>query len=252
MAQSKDEYLDVSNPRYWQQNARMAIRDVCDALVEVITNADDRYVVLKTKKGRIEIEVERKRKGGPSVIRVRDFADGMTSEVMKKKIKRLGDRDASGLADGENVRGTNSRGAKDVAILGGVTFESIAADGQYHKCEITPRGKFTLHKSSKDGPGLNRESLRIPEGTGTVVTIMVDQEIAQVPQHDKLRQNLSQLVVLRDILASPEREVILRDLNQNRANVVKAPVMEGRERVSPTFADHRRFPTIADFFLRNH
>ena len=231
MAQSKDEYLDVSNPRYWQQNARMAIRDVCDALVEVITNADDRYVVLKVKKGRIEIEVERKRKGGPSIIRVRDFADGMTSEVMRKKIKRLADRDASGLADGERVRGTNSRGAKDVAILGGVTFESIAADGQYHKCEITPRGRFTLHKSSEDGPGLNRDLLRIPQGTGTVVTIMVDQE-TQVPQHDKLRQNLSQLVVLRDILGSSGREVVLCDVNQGRDNVVKAPVMEGKERVN--------------------
>ena len=232
MVHSTEEYLDLSNLRYWQQNARMAIRDVCDALIEVITNADDRYVVLKAKKGRIEIEVERKRKGVPSVIKVRDFADGMTSEVMKKKIKRLADRDASGLADGESVRGTNSRGAKDVAILGGVTFESIAVDGQYHKCEITPRGRFILHKSTEDGPGLNRDLLGIPEGTGTVVTILVDPETAQVPQHDKLRQNLSQLVVLRDILASPEREVILRDVNQRRGNVVKAPVMEGGERVN--------------------
>src|SRR5712692_471180 len=89
--------LDLSNPRYWQQNARMAIRDPYDALIEVITNADDRYVHLGSD-GRIEVEVER-RKGAPDILRVRDYADGMTSEDMDKKIGRVGDR-ISGLAEG--------------------------------------------------------------------------------------------------------------------------------------------------------
>jgi hypothetical protein len=45
------------------QNAKLAIRDAYDAIVELVTNADDRYQLLGIP-GRIEIEVERHRKGG--------------------------------------------------------------------------------------------------------------------------------------------------------------------------------------------
>ena len=116
MGEAQGEPLDIASRRYWQQNAQMAVRDVYDALVELITNADDRYVLLKAKKGCIEIEVERRRKGTLSIVRVRDFADGMTLDDMTKKLKRVGDR-VSGMEKGKPVRGTNSRGAKDVAIL---------------------------------------------------------------------------------------------------------------------------------------
>jgi len=233
MAHAKGELL-ILNARYWQQNARQAIRDIYDALVEAITNADDRYVLLKSKKGRIEIEVERRRKGTPHIISVRDFADGMTLSVMKKKIWHVGER-VSGMEEGAPVRGTNSRGAKDIAILGGVTFESIAADGDYHKCEITQQGRFIPHESSHDSVDLHRARLNIPEGTGTVVSITVDSDIYRVPQHDTLRQDLRQLVVLRDIVSSPDREIVLRDVNQDRTDVVEAPVLEGKERLSERF-----------------
>jgi len=83
----------------------MAIRDCYDALIETITNADDSYVRLGTA-GQIEIEVER-RKGAPDILRIRDYAEGMTAEQMDKRIGRVGDR-ISGLAQGINVRGTNS------------------------------------------------------------------------------------------------------------------------------------------------
>jgi hypothetical protein len=234
MANPRGEPLDLTNLRYWQQNARMAIRDVYDALVEIITNADDRYVCLKEKKGRIDIEVERRRKGTPSVIRIRDFADGMTLDVMRNKLRRVGDR-VSGMAEGVAVRGTNSRGAKDVAILGGVVFESIAVDGHYHRCEITPQGMFKAHPISKDNVALQRVKLDIPEGTGTVVTISVDSEVYRIPQHDTLRQELRQLVVLRDIISSPEREVVLRDVTQGRSDVIAPLAFEGKERISERF-----------------
>src|SRR5437867_1693340 len=109
--------LDLSNPRYWHQNAKQAVRDIYDALVELITNSDDSYQRAKSKTGRIEIEVERRRKGKESVVRVRDFAEGMSTADMERKLKRMADR-VSGLAQGERVRGTNSRGAKDVAVVG--------------------------------------------------------------------------------------------------------------------------------------
>ena len=75
--------------RYQMQNANFAVRNVYDAAIELITNADDRYCVLEVS-GTIEIEVERKRKRQPDRFRVRDFADGMTSEDMDAKISRRG------------------------------------------------------------------------------------------------------------------------------------------------------------------
>ena len=124
-----------ADSRYLIHSAKQSIRNIYDALIELVTNADDRYQHLGTP-GRIEIEVERNR-NRPHLVKVRDFADGMTSEVMLKKLARMGER-VSGLEDGVPVRGTNSRGAKDVAALGPITFDSIAEDGRYHKCEITP------------------------------------------------------------------------------------------------------------------
>ena len=56
-----------------------------------MTNADDRYQILGTK-GRVEIELGRQGKGQPSILRVRDFADGMTTEQMNRKLGRIGGR----------------------------------------------------------------------------------------------------------------------------------------------------------------
>lgn len=235
MAQIIGEKLETST-RYWYQNAQMAVRDVYDALIEIITNADDRYVKLKPKCGRIEIEVERKRKEGPSIVIVRDFADGMTLDVMKKKLKIVGGR-VSGMAEGERVRGTNSRGAKDVAILGGVTFESIAAeDGKYHKCEITPQGIFVADNSCPKDTKSFRQKLKIPQGSGTVVTICVNSDVAQVPLHDTLKEKLGQLIALKDILNSSDREIILRDLSsKDRSDRIIALPFDGTERISERF-----------------
>ena len=104
--------------RNLHQNASMAIKDVYDAIVELVTNPDDRYQRLKDAgrldgPGVIHIEVGRSRKGQSKIV-VRDFADGMTANDMALKLSRVGER-VSGLEGGHNVRGTNSRGAKDVA-----------------------------------------------------------------------------------------------------------------------------------------
>jgi hypothetical protein len=231
LAATTKRRLDLTNPRYWQQNARMAIRDPYDALIEVITNADDRYVHLKSE-GKIEVEVER-RKGAPDILRVRDYADGMTSEDMDKKIARVGDR-VSGLAEGISVRGTNSRGAKDIAILGGVAFESVAADGKYHQCRITARGEFESFPSEPVQPKI-RKALGIIKGTGTVVTIEVE-AAHRIPQHETLCRMLTNLVPLRDIMGNPKRTIIVRDLKQVREDVLRWSPPEGTERVCERFS----------------
>ena len=216
------------------QNAKMAIRDIFDAFIELVTNADDRYQIVGGS-GRIEIEVQRHR-GARSKIRVRDFADGMTQDTMEQKLSRLGGRE-SGLAEGQAVRGTNSRGAKDIASLGHVTFESIAGDGQYHRCKISP---FMEYESYPPAPVTEeiRTQIGIEEGTGTRVTIELNDD-QSIPLHDNLVKKLSQLVSLRDILN--QREVVLKDLNRKRDLRIRTPKIRGSDRVKARL-DIPQFP----------
>lgn len=71
----------------------------------------------------------------------------------------------SGLEKGLAVRGTNSRGAKDVAALGDVTFESFGGDGQYHKFEISAYFEYTAYEPMRSPTRYGRvwESPQAPE-----------------------------------------------------------------------------------------
>lgn len=217
--------------RTLRQNASLAIRDVYDAIVELVTNADDRYQILQMS-GRIEIEVDR-RKGEPSLLKVRDFADGMTADEMDEKLSRMGGR-VSGLESGKSVRGTNSRGAKDVAALGLVRFESITDDGRYHRCEINPQFEFSLWNSVKAG-AKHRRATGISKGTGTLVTLEVEKK-NRISRHDTMERKLSRLVPLRDILLDPSREIVLKDTGKKRKNVIEPPHTEGVDRIKESFS----------------
>jgi len=225
--------LDLSNPRYFHHSAKWAVRDVFDALTELVTNADDAYVRSRMS-GRIEIEVERRRKGASSVVQVRDFASGLTQDEMDRKLSHLGERRDSGLPMGEMVRGTNSRGAKDVAALGPVVFESISGNGEYARCQITPQGEFEMWAATAATAAV-RKQLGIRQGTGTLVTIEVDSSY-KIPHHDNLCKQLQRYVPLRDILADPQREVYVRDMTQSREDQLRWYPPEGVERVNETIS----------------
>ena len=223
--------IELEGTRRLIQDSTHAIRDIFDAIVELVTNADDRYQVLKIA-GKIEVELVRRRTTGDStILRVRDFADGMTSDVMEQRIGRTGGR-VSGLEQGLSVRGTNSRGAKDIAALGTVTFESIASDGRLHMCRISPYFDFTLFEpveiTSKD-----RKRLGINEGTGTIVTLELNPS-KRIPKADNLRKKFGQLVALRDILHDSRRQVTLREGGKAPVQI-EAPVLGGKDRVKESF-----------------
>jgi len=213
------------------QAAKLAIIDVNDAIVELVTNSDDRYQILKAK-GSIDIEVVRRRGDSQQILKVKDYADGMDAKTMESKLSFIGGRD-SGLDRGEKVRGTHSRGAKDVAAIGRVVFESIAGDGRYHKCEITPYLDFVPHESKDVTPKI-RKSIGISKGTGMLVTIELD-KYQRVPQHDNLKRQIQRLVSLRSILGDDHRTVTLADLGQARRDRIVAPRIRGKERVKDSF-----------------
>lgn len=216
------------DPRYRLQNAKLAIRDIYDVIIELVTNCDDRYQVLGIN-GKIEIEVQRQRGGKGSVLKVRDHADGMSSKTMAEKLQGYGQR-VSGFDQGANVRGTMSRGAKDIGALGKASFESIPGDGYIHRCDIAH--DFTPYSSEKLTPA-HRRKIGIAKGTGTLVTLRLDPRV-KVPHHDKLVKDISKLVVLREIFSDPKIVVVVKDLNKEREDVVHAPSLGGNEKFKET------------------
>ena len=221
--------LEVDS-RAIMQNATLAVRDIYDAIVELVTNADDRYQIL-SRKNRVEIGILRRR-GQPSVLIVRDFADGMTAETMKVKLSRIGGR-VSGMEQGLAVRGTNSRGAKDVAALGDVTFESIAEDGRLHKCRISKFFDFELYES-RGVTEKDRNRLGIHQGTGTSVTVSIDPRF-RVPNHRDFTKKVTTLVPLRDIVQQKNTKIVVSDLQHNREDEITLPSFSGKKRLSERF-----------------
>ena len=200
------------NPRYVKFNRDAAIKDVFDALVELITNSDDSYHRLYKKQlraldgGTILIETCGGRKN-QSVLIVRDKAEGMTLEVMRQKLAQIGCKSSE-----SGDRGFMARGAKDCTALGDVTFESIV-DDKYYKAAVTQGLKFIPQENGKSVNQTLRKTLSIDRGNGTVVTITLTQQ-KRMPQPTKICENLPLHYALRDILdeKSPT-EILFRHLN---------------------------------------
>ena len=179
--------------RHGYLTAQYAVRDIYDALVELITNSDDSYGRLGKEKGTLLVEIVRRKKG-PSSLVVKDRAEGMTLQEMRKKIRKVGD-----LTSSNGDRGFMARGAKDCAVLGKVTFESIKED-RYHKCEVLPTMDFVPYEPSEKASPQIRKRLGIQRGNGTIVTLEVSDKIVRIPQFETLLNQLPRHYALRDIL----------------------------------------------------
>jgi len=208
-----------TDPRYRRQNMERAMRGKIErGLVELITNSDDSYRDLEDKgnqtSGKIRIEIERRKKGQPTIVIVRDRAGGMNRKEMFEKLGTLGRR-TSGFEEGKARRGLHGRGAKDVAAFGTVYFESIK-DGEYNCLKIPPSlmCQFTEPYPIKVNDKI-RQKLGIPRGNGTVVTIEVQPRF-KVPQHETLLKDFSRYYSLRDLFSNPNREIVIVNLNNKR------------------------------------
>jgi hypothetical protein len=198
------------------QQADQAIRkDVLRALVEVITNSNDSYSRLEhageTVSGDIVIEVRRKHHN--SIIRVRDFAEGMDDERMDKVVGTYGEA-TSGIKEDKHVRGLWGRGLKDAIFgLGYGYVRSFKRDQFFSSSLVLKKGvpTFELENPIPATPAL-REKHRIPEGNGTEIEIIVSRDDVKMPQYDNLRNYLQRHFELRPIMSNPARRIILRDM----------------------------------------
>lgn len=199
------------------QQADQAIRkDVIRALVELITNANDSYQRLeddgKMVDGTIIIEIMRRHIN--SILRVKDYAQGMDSDKMEETVGKYGGA-TSGFGKGKSVRGLWGRGLKDSIFgLGHGHIYSICGDKFHHSSLIVKDGAptFQLEKPIRATKAI--KSQYAAKGTNcTVVEIVVSREDVRVPQFVNFRRFLEKHFELRPILSSPNRKVILREID---------------------------------------
>ncbi len=209
--------IDIDK-RHPQLTAQAAIRDVFDALVEFITNADDSYCEQGEEDGLILIEVD-ERRGQPSRLTVRDRAQGMNDREMREQLAQAGRR-----TSGEGTRGFMGRGAKDCAVLGPVEFESIK-DGCLYKCEILRTWDYVPYGPPRRCTTEDRARLSIPRGNGMVVTLTLDSETPskrRLPRIATLERDLPWHYALREIMGAGGRaRVLLRNLGQTDTRPAK-------------------------------
>jgi len=213
--------LDMSQ-RYYQFNRQYAVRDVFDALVELVTNSDDSYHRLTKHDpnghdgGQILIEYQEQRKGQPSHLTVRDRAEGMTLKEMMAKLGNVGVRRSE-----EGDRGFMARGAKDCTELGPMMVESIK-NGRYYACSLTPDANITpLSDGGKVDRHL-RDRLGITRGNGTQVTLTIDAR-HKMPRMGTLLRDLPWHFALRDIMSEESTtRVRIRNLNDPDAGLADA------------------------------
>jgi len=198
------------------QQADQAIRkDVLRALVEIITNSNDSYSRLEDAghpvSGEIIIDISRKRKN--SVIRVRDFAEGMDDLRMDKVVGTYGEA-TSGLKEDLHVRGMWGRGLKDAIFGLGYGYVNSVREGSLYRSSLLL--KDGVPTFDLDEPILVTEELRakrgIPEGNGTEIEIIVSRVDVKMPQFENLRNYLQRHFELRTIMANQSRLIILRNL----------------------------------------
>ncbi len=201
--------------RHFDFSRQFAVRDVYDALVELITNSDDSYHRLYKKQlrsedgGPILIEICEQRKGEPSLIIIYDRAEGMTLETMRDRLGDVGSRRSE-----EGDRGFMGRGAKDCTVLGRMIIESIK-DGRYYKCELTTKPQFIPWENCRSANEEIRKRLRIERGNGTVIRLEVAPE-HRIPHVGTIIRDLPWHYALRDILSeqSPTK-LLIKNLNKS-------------------------------------
>jgi hypothetical protein len=218
------------------QQADQAIRkDVLRALVEVITNCNDSYSRLESNgqrvRGEIEIEITRRHKN--SIIRIRDFAEGMTASRMDKVVGTYGEA-TSGLKEDKNVRGMWGRGLKDSIFGLGYGYVRSFKGPYFFSCSLLLKKgipTFELDEPIRATAEL-REQYGIPQGNGTVIEIIVSRSDIKVPQYDNFRNYLQRHFELRPIMSNSRRRITLKDilpdgkLRHEHVLSYKAPVGE--------------------------
>ncbi len=205
--------LSISQ-RIIQQMAKGTIRSFIDAIVELVTNADDSYKRLKEKNGEIgdgeiQVIVKRTKGGGCEEFILKDLAEGMSEEQLEKAL--IFGEAVSGFEAGKTVRGFMGRGLKESIIsLGQGEILSIK-DNKFVGAKVwwdtnENSAKYQIIMGTeKEGRGKSG----IQKGNGTAIAIDIFNEKIKCPEYKTLKYQIENHYSLRDINTSKNRVVEL-------------------------------------------
>lgn len=186
------------DPRAYNFMKQSAITSLEDAIIELITNADDAYNKKNQKTPRkFNIEIDSINR----TLIVRDHALGLFAEGMEKCFLQVGK-----FTSDENSRGFFSRGAKDISALGDTTFESIK-DNKYSKITLDSNSMGSLDIVNTEANQLIRTQLKIPNN-GLQVSIKIDDKHS-IDTFEYYKKIIPKIASLRNICSSKRNIITL-------------------------------------------
>jgi hypothetical protein len=200
--------------------------DLLKGLIELITNADDSYGRIEDQglkpSGRIEVEIDRRPRKNQTIVRVIDWAEGMSDSRLERCVGGYGE-DTSG----HSGRGVFGMGLKDTINAFGEGTITSFKDGKKFRCVL-----HNVDDLDIDPPHIisaaDRKGFRNTAG-GTITEIVVQNPKVRIPQVDSLRQQLQTHVCLRSIMSDPGRTVVLRDLKSGSADDLHYEFPDGED-----------------------
>jgi len=194
------------SPRIVEQAAKATIKNLIDAIVELVTNSDDSYRKLEGNGekvgGEIKIYVNRKKGGICERLIVEDHAGGMSKEELKKAIEFAGE--TSAFYEGKSVRGFFGRGLKEAIVALGTGEIKTIKNGKLSRTKILSEKGHAKYDTK-----LLENVIDSSEENGTKVIIDVKNKKIKCPGIRKFKDQLSKHYALRDINSSPQRIVRL-------------------------------------------
>lgn len=196
--------------RYYIHTAKSNVTSFAHVVAEAVSNADEAVSRRATcnsanDEGRIHIGYD----PNSMDLTVTDEGDGMTSDVMRKRLKRVG---AEAAPDAK--RGFFHRGIREVFIaMGESSVESIGLhEGKptYSKAVFHPIEGMAIAVGDAEVSQELRDELGIPN-TGTRVTIPMKRLAVAKPRQftfPALESQIENCVQVRPVLMDPNREVI--------------------------------------------
>ena len=235
-----EEGIIKAADRHTTRRIRMLQGNAIRALVELITNSDDSYIRLeeeqKAANGLIEVLYEKKAYRGHFA--VRDYAEGMSIDDVRRGFKEYGAA-TSGLKTGRGVRGYFGQGAKDA--LAGMVDGRICTfkDDIYVECSLfieVGKAHYRIVEPTPASSKLRKE--HGIEANGTVAYFCIDPKTltnTHVPQFSTVQEELANNYLLRKIMTSRHRKIELVDKNSNISRRLRYKYPEARDLLTETF-----------------
>jgi hypothetical protein len=204
------------NNRYFQLSRSQAVKNVQDAIIEIVTNSVDAYT-RKTIAGNesdsaqtcpISIKLSNTRK----TITVTDNAIGMTTDSAIYNLLNVG----ASNTDSSQTRGYFNRGAKDITALGTVTFTCLK-DGEWCKICITPALDVrVLRKDEIDESEIAGVFGSASSGVSVRIDLLDAFAISPKLSSQEVGSMISDLFQLRSIFMNSVYDITLVDGESNK------------------------------------